>query len=201
MPHAAKSSPIIRASALSYKSTQLFLSIVIFAVYLARVACLSCGLYLPFALVSFFFIINGSLETNSHNLLSTCMYKSSIFIKFSPSGRNLAVDYWSNLIFLGRLRDVAMASNLRGKIGLFAFFVGFAFRNGLEYRNADGRDNNCNEMVNRVKIWWTSVRQLWSSRRSPEYTNTQFCFTYSPEGVTAMLCGLHVRLCQTVTHF
>jgi len=45
-----------------------------------------------------------------------------------------------------------------GKFGLFTFFVALAFQNKLEYRNAVGRVNNCNDLATRVKIWWTSVK-------------------------------------------
>jgi len=45
-----------------------------------------------------------------------------------------------------RSRDVAMATNFRGKIGriglLIPSFVALAFRNGLEYCNGDGHVNS-----------------------------------------------------------
>jgi len=51
-----------------------------------------------------------------------------------------------------------MTNDFRGKIDEIAYlpsFVALAFRDGLEYWNADddGRINNGNDSPNRVEIW------------------------------------------------
>ena len=52
------------------------------------------------------------------------------------------VDLWQILhSFCDRSRDVAIATNFRGKIGVLAYqpsFVAQPIQNGLEYRNANG---------------------------------------------------------------
>jgi len=84
--------------------------------YLARAACMPCGLYVLLELISFFLndplrkAISGSTEP--------------IFTKFSPYGKYLLADYQSDRYFSGSSRDVAMATYFRvkmGKIGRLTF--------------------------------------------------------------------------------
>jgi len=54
--------------------------------------------------------------------------------------------------FSDRLRDVAMATNFGAKMARPLLFGTLAFRNGLEYCDADGRINSrCSDDT--VKIW------------------------------------------------
>jgi len=67
-------------------------------------------------------------------------------------------------MFCDRSRDVAMATNLGTKSAKSAYsplFVALAFRNGLEYRNADGRVNSGNDLT-------TSFENLGRIKRGSE---------------------------------
>jgi len=83
------------------------------------------------------------------------------FTKFPPYGRYLIVNYVSGLHFFDRSRDVAMATNFKGKIGeinlYLLLFVALAFRNGLNYRYSDLKKFICDDLatlcVNLVEHW------------------------------------------------
>ena len=96
-------------------------------------------------------------------------------------------------------------------------FVALAFQNGFQYRRSDFKTFICDDLATsceylaifspvtprfiRVKasisarglatfVWWRHYTEFAGS------ITTQFCFTYSLEGVTAMPRALHARLCH-----
>jgi len=125
-------------------------------------------------------------------------------------------------------RDVAMATNFKvimGEIGRHSFIRcrGIPKRLGISpfwFQNFiwDDLATSCKKLLNlgpefkKSKDVHSLVDQQFGyaaplldfvgiSSEFSEAITTQFCFTYTPEGVTAMPRGLHARLCHVFLDF
>jgi len=113
---------------------------------LARTACLPRG-QCVLLMWLFFHFYRGR---NSFPVISGSA--GIIFTKFSPNGRYLIVDYSSDL-FSDRSRDVAVATNFRGKIGILIFI---RHPNSVINKNNQKKTPDHINRCNIIVIWFSS---------------------------------------------